>query len=605
MSLDGGDAKSLLKRNSTSSTLLANHVAKRQKVAPGATHPSGGRIVVAPEHAVYFAGKPAWTQIINSPAASDTALASTTYFSMVVENTYPGVIEDSVLRFRLTFTKGSLATDNSILPITQWFDRIEWYNRGTGQEIARYQGDILHLLMQTLSQEALKPLAELMNFDPKTGRPVCRQFTTATQHDFYLPLVHHWFDGLDLDYSELKHDMEIRFYPRGSIFRVPTAGNSVALNEIRMINGSSMLPSGLFRKVKMSKKGQVQQHNYIDYQRYTDTDHTMARSTEYMIDLDAFRHVSAGLIVTFRRNVRTDGPLGIATEGDFEYLSLGDGATIDHENVHGRSLMGMGTALPEEFFRMMGGAAELFNHEFLKHNCVYFIPFTADVSGMLGGEIDGFHNFVGDREKLVITTGGTVVDTTCTYDLVEQDTASSDGKVAGGGAFAEDDNGRVSLYYSGALIAETTYSGGDAATTLTLLEAKANASELLRSNDVQIAITETNPDALALINVTFTDLTGQPKIWNENETAASTDAIVDLAEKSCSEVGKFAFRLISSDETAGGVVSAMISRPGTYVPGKRGWGTAAISSIDVDIDVYSLYYRHLFNVDGRIEAHDD
>ena len=167
--------------------------------------------------------------------------------------------------------------------------------------------------------------------------------------------------------------------------------------------------------------------------------------------------------------------------------------------------------------------------------------------------------------------------------------------------FDDSDNGRISLLYNGALVAEVTYSGADALTTLTLLEGKANRSELLRSNDVQIAITETGPAGLAVLNVAFTDLTGQPKIWNENETAVSTDAIVTLAQKSCSEIGKFQFRLISSVQASGDSLSAMISRPGTYVPGKRGWP----ANRDVDIDVYSIYYRHLFNVNGRIEAHDD
>jgi hypothetical protein len=616
------DEKTLLKRSSESATLLANHTAKKQMVAPGKASKKGAQIILKPEHATYFTGKPAWVQITMQPAPAANALSITTPIYFIIENTYPGVVKDMVLRMRVTFSGTDPLADSSIVQTTRWFDRIEWYNRTTGQELARYPMDYGHLLMQTLSQEALVPLCERMNMNCKNGRSISRQFVNGQTYDFYLPMPHHWFEGLDVDFTELKHDIEVRLYPNcDGIFRkVQTGVNNeigggnaatVQLNELRFINTTEMMPSGLFRKQKAALAGKVMQHNYLDVQRYTDANQTWNPSSPYNIDLDSFRHVSAGLIMLIRRNARDSAEGKFLSDGHDQYLNLGDGATVDLENVHGKSLMGLGTPLDEAYFRLFTGAADLFNHEFLKHNAVYFIPFTHDVAGMLGGEIDGFKSFVGDREKIVVRTGNSSQPTTCVYRWESATSTTLDGDVTGAGTL--DDpllaQSIVEMWWDGKMVAKQVELGGGAV-DLAALAVRANQSEVLRSADVVLAVTTDNAGEAAgstNVTVTFTDLQGQPKIFSEADPSDAGLPVTDDI-RAFSEVSKFKVVVKTNAENAAytswddGTVSLppYTCVPQNYTPGQRGWETTT-----VDIDIYSIYHRHMFNEDGILVAHDD
>eukprot|EP00808_Paulinella_micropora_P022530 g41299.t1 len=96
--------------------------------------------------------------------------------NFILENNQSGAIHDATLRFKITFTtSGSQPTDSRVLPTTQWFERIEYIDRLTGTEIARYHGDMMHLILNTLPQEAIDQIADMVNMDPKTGKISGRQ----------------------------------------------------------------------------------------------------------------------------------------------------------------------------------------------------------------------------------------------------------------------------------------------------------------------------------------------------------------------------------------------------------------------------------------------
>ena len=282
-------------------TLVSQQANKVRVVAAGKRSRTGQPISILPEHSQAVDGKVMYMQEVMAPAPPTTALSSTNYFSFMLESGSLSLIEDLTLRFDISFTSTRTAerpTDNAVLPVTQWFEKIEFIDRATNKEIVRYQGDILHAMLLTLGLEQRKAWAKLANFNPYTGNPVATQFETASSagvtagaaanHYFYLPLVKTWLDGLDLDMDIMRHDLEMKFYPRGSIFlnaqtAAPTVdadaitlgqetrffnGSAATLTGIRAVAGSQMMSTSARLAHQAEKLTVTHQQNYLDWQKY-------------------------------------------------------------------------------------------------------------------------------------------------------------------------------------------------------------------------------------------------------------------------------------------------------------------------------------------------
>lgn len=429
---------------------------KYARVSTGAVDASSGLgVSVLPEHATYFTAKPLINQEIMTPAPSVSALNQTAYFSFILENKTGGIIDEASLRFTLQFErKDGLpygpGCNNAIQPVTQWFERIEWIDRGTGEELARYHGDMMNLLMGTETQEDLKALEGLLNLDRKTGRATRRQFASGEIVYIYYTLRHHWFEKCKLDLGALRGDIEIRFYPRGNIFvedqtALGNKGYKVNLNEIRMIQESAMYGGGQRVDLRSMKLSGAQRTNYLDFQQYVDQGRFWVPGQEYTIDLDQFHNDCAALILLLRKSgIQKDatGAVLIGTDGKevninpyvgkqlYKFESLGEQGTIDHENVHGRSLFGDGTPVDEMYFRTRY-PTEMFNNDFALCNTVYVVPFSQNLVGMLNGEIDGFHQFRGERERLRIRTGPAPVESVVKYYMINESSSQADPDASG------------------------------------------------------------------------------------------------------------------------------------------------------------------------------
>jgi hypothetical protein len=82
---------------------------------------------------------------------------------------------------------------------------------------------------------------------------------------------------------------------------------------------------------------------------------------------------------------------------------LGDKATIDYEDIQGRSLLGEGVPIDEKYLRKNTHPA-LFNKPSRKHTNVCIIPFSNDLKNMIHGDMDGYRVLRGDRESIKIVT---------------------------------------------------------------------------------------------------------------------------------------------------------------------------------------------------------
>lgn len=641
------------KRGPEKAGLEQNPLSKMQKVSSGVTDPrTGVALVTKPEHTTYFSDKPMINQEIMTPAPSTSALEQTAYFSFILENKTGGVVKDWTLRFNIQFerkngTPYGPGCNNAVHPVTQWFERIEWIDRMTGEEIARYHGDMLHMLFSTQAQEDLKAVDDMVNLCRETGRYTERQFAHNEIQYFYLPLIDHWFDEMDLDLGALKGDIEIRFYPRGTIFvedqdALPNAGAFRAnLLELRMIQGTSMYANGARIDLRKQKLTGGQRQNYLDFQQYIDYGRYFVPGQEYTVDLDQFHNDCAALIMLLRKSGVQKDAAGVPTgevidpyKGKqlYKFESLGEQGTIDHENVHGRSLFGDGTPVDELFFRRRY-PTELFNNDFAKKNSVYVVPFSNNLQGMLNGEIDGFHRFRGERERLRLRTGAAPAPTEITYYFLnEAQTGFMHGADPGnnrnvfevrfkGIQLAIRADKKLNLYPNGPLQGQfaSQYDGRlslkdivDTCNSTTALQAEniqigkidVEVKDVVSSNTRLISSTDANggiltdktdnPDPLAIdpnggeyvlnVKLHVTDLDGQPEVQHG----------ADLPKL---------FTIRMSTHSAGGDAVESISDSTVaetiFTPGKRGFNAGVY-----DVTLYAIYYRTITEVGGKLMASD-
>lgn len=639
------------KRGPEKAGLEENPLSKMQKVSSGVTDPrTGVALKTKPEHTTFYSDKPMINQEIMTPAPSTAALEQTAYFSFILENKSGGVVKDWTLRFTIQFERKNgqpyrPGCNNAVHPVTQWFERIEWIDRMTGEEICRYHGDMLHMLFSTQPQEDLKAVDDMVNICRETGRYTERQFAHNEIQYFYLPLIDHWFQDMDLDLGALKGDIEIRFYPRGTIFvedqdSLPLDGAFKAnLLELRMIQGTSMYANGARIDLRRQKLTGGQRQNYLDYQQYIDYGRYFVPGQEYTIDLDQFHNDCAALVMLLRKSGVQKDAAGVLT-GEvvdpykgaqlYKFESLGEQGTIDHENVHGRSLFGDGTPVDELFFRRRY-PTELFNNDFAKRNSVYVVPFSNNLQGMLNGEIDGFHRFRGERERLRLRTGAAPTPTVVTYNFLnEQDVGFMIGARPGSARNV------LEVYFKGIQlvlksdnrlnISPTTgelVSKYDTAIVLSQLIATANSTTSLQAENIQISKIEVEvqdiggvlpnrtissadpnggvivdrraaPDPLAIdpasgefvkaMKVYVTDLDGQPEIQHGSDLP---------------KLFQFRFSTMNTGAEPDQHVTDSTIAETTFTPGKRGFNAGVY-----DVTLYAIYYRTITEVGGKLMASD-
>jgi len=544
-------------RASASGTVVEQSSAKRRRVESAKKHESGQPITLEVEQAIAYDGKKMFVQEVMTPAAATNALAQTSQFSFIIENDATGRVNDVVLRFSVTVQ--TAATE--LLPVPLWFDRIEWYDRHSGREIARYHGDMLWWMIQTLPKDAQEVLADPVNFESKSGQVSRYSQQVGEQKYFYLPMPHNWIEGFKLDLSLLRGDLEIKFYPKGDC-RTSTAGTAanVVLNEIRWIASSEMMSAVSRLEFRKEKAMSVWQHNYVDCQQRTEPARAYAANTSYTIDLDQFHHRSAMLIFCLRQNATGAEQL--------RYVPLGPTSTIDHENVHGRSMLGDGTPIDESYYRRWINSS-VFGSEYVKYNAVYVIPFANELHTAWGGEIDGWHDFRGDRERIRFTTGG--APTVTSYRVQWRDAA--------GLPLAPTTNANnIRVGYKGDY---TSAPINPLATTPAALTILLNELPSAIKDGVEFVITG---GAFIGSNVFFTVSLYERGTYNANTLAGQP-----FVRKGSGTL----------DVSIFGDATAVFTELTTFTEGTPGFVAGTYQ-----VDIYSIYHRNIQQFNGRLSVED-
>ena len=507
------------------------------------------QVAMKREQAVSYGGRPTKVTHIMTPAASTVALNSTSQFSMYIEADSVRLLKDGIFRFRVNNASGG-----SITPVATplWWERIEVYDRHSSAEIARCYGDVLYWFLMSQDEEVLRNWSSLIGYDPTTySQSPVPQANNTTRY-YWMPWPYAFWTGLGLDMSLMRGDIEIKFFPKGNI---SVGAEAVSLTEVALVSDTELMTLKDHQHWMQTVDTFAMRHQYIDSQRYRLTGQTLAAGLTYNFELDAFHHMSAGLVLCIRDEANT--PNSNLNNASTRYLAL-EGGTIDHKSLSGQSVFGRGRPVPSEYMRYVVGT-DLFNNNFIRYNAVYCVPFTHNIHAALAGEIDGFHEFRGDRELLEVVMPPAVVPEVQTITGV-------------GTAVATD---FIKISYKGA------YTAGFAANTaLAVIQPLVNALPTVVADGITVVLTGDTFDQAACATVfTITTIQGQG-VNLGGASFQAHQAFVDVAGASTLSA-----------------LNTTLTTPG--IPG--GW-PATVTTYQVDI--YSLYTREITFSRGRLFVKD-
>jgi hypothetical protein len=365
----------------------STHIRKRGYVY-NKKHASGKNLALKPHHAVQYNDRHTVRTLQMTPPVNENVFTTGSTFKYILEQNSAKTIKNLVWRFQIT-EQGTGAT--TLAPTPYWFERIEVYDRHTGNEIARYYGDNLFWSVSLLDQQDINRLTPYMNLDGSVSQ------TAGSTRYYYLPMIASWSDNFDLDLSSLNHELEFRFHPKTGIIR--SGSTDIVCNDVSLVAEEVKFCSDGQAEVKAFMTKHVKAHNYLVPQQYIKTGQTMNANTKYTFNLDTFHHKSALIQFCIRAS---DANLN----GDIvNYEDLSDGL-IDLVTQSGESVYGNGSALVADYAKDILGTRH-YNNAFYDDNNVYSIVFCDDIGSAFDGKIDGYYTFRGQKDQLEITTPST------------------------------------------------------------------------------------------------------------------------------------------------------------------------------------------------------
>jgi hypothetical protein len=479
---------------------------------------------------------------VMTPAPNENALTSGTQIKYFIENNAVQEIATLTLRFQVRMDGGNA----KLAPTPYWFDRVEIYDRHTGQELARYYDDALHFMVNTVEQDTSEQWAKLANYDPDSLKQSTKEQVQGETRYYYLPMVASIFEGAGLDMSVVRNDIEIRFHPRDP--RISGAGTP-ALTEVASLISVEQEDSSS-RQAKARFYGKcVSSHNFLNTQQFSNVAQTLNAGTKYSFDLDQFDHTSGALIVAIR-------PTGSNNTDNARqaYMNLYDG-TVDVVGTSGVSIYAGGRPVDNEYLSRVEAPRCVGSQYFRKISVVPIM--WGNLAKGLHGSIDGYNRFVGDKNRFEFTTpqAGTAGEIAYTFTSAPA-------------------NGQVRIGWR------------DSQTTLAVQfnTTAQNYSDIMNSLPSVIEDDlEFNFDVPFLGNTVSTATitrrsTGQPVHFDRRNALIAT-------------------RNTLEDAGTNEVIANIQSFP--VVDAVEGWVNGSY-----DVDIYSLYFRTLHQDQGRIAVED-
>lgn len=339
-----------------------------------------------------YSSRKCLTTDVCTPSPNELALVNGSMIKYFLENRSIQNIESVCFRFQIRMDDA----DDILTPTPYFFDRLEIYNRSTGQELTRIYADVLFQFMNILDQDHVEQWAELCNYDSTNYKRSSKVHKQGTTRYYYLPLVASFFDGMHLDLSSFNYDLEFRFHPANGGPTTKNAGTPKLLEVACLLEEDK--PTHVSSKAhRQFLTRHVTSHQYLDTQQYIETGRVMVPSTRYEFDLDQFDHVSAAIVVL----IRPTNPTNQFNRFQEGIVDLYDGQ-IDHLDVSGTSLYGDGRQVKADYLRKI--IAPKYASSQFYGKLPYYPIMYGDLSQAYHGSIHGSYKFDGSKQRLSIET---------------------------------------------------------------------------------------------------------------------------------------------------------------------------------------------------------
>lgn len=481
------------------------------------------------------------TTVVMTPSPNVNSLEVGSQIKFFIENQSVNRIETLTLRFQVQINSNA----SKLASVEHWFNEIQIIDRTSGVEICRYHDDVLKVFNNIIDTDKVKQHNLLKNTDTQTYKSSDFEHQTDVGGKYYyLPLIGSVFDGSNLDMTILSGDIEIRLIPRtGGI--ISSGGGNTSLLEVAAIvsiDDDDMISRRSYIDFHNSH---VMQHNFLNSQKYEVINQAMNSGTQYSFDLDAFDHVSAGLLLAIRP---TGSNVNLADSRN-NYMDLTN-SLIDVVSSSGVSVYSSGRPIDTNYIKHIKAPRHT-TSDFFEKVHIYPVMF-GDLINSIKGVVDGYHKFQGEKYKLQITT--------TSKNNINQEIVFNNSAIP--------DAGFIVVTYKGVSTAPIAFNASANALSNAL-------TDLSTSKKESLVWTFDNPLNSALTTATLSNTSGQAAEW----------------------VKEVSVKELSSYKSAG--VNVDVTLDTDSDPPEKGWVNG-----NYDIEIYSLYHRNLYISKGKIGLED-
>lgn len=316
----------------------------------------------------------------------------------------PGKVRSATLEVKVKATGASMV----LCPAPFFFDKWElWPNDGTKDNVQRIFPESLIAYWAAINPAKFRALLPDLNMNENFWTNNV-SIASGDSKIFRFPLLSDWFSMVQPNLQYIRGETILKLFTRNGI--VVSGSGVPELQSVRLIFETEEHVDAVADYEESIYKGIVIKP-YLNIQRIQPVAQTLTAGTQSSVSLENLSGACAGLGFCIRSSTSA------ASNGLLDFVDLGPDATIDIGTETNDSMLGMGSAIPADYFR-----TEVFSKHFSSDVSdkipFYFIPFCENMSRALLGERNGFRKFnKDDKYLLYITPSGAGTAEVVTVDL--------------------------------------------------------------------------------------------------------------------------------------------------------------------------------------------
>ena len=344
---------------------------------------------------------PHWVKIPITPSAPTNAFSNGATINFDIEPFDVHEMNDVEIKLTLSASGGNV----SLVPSFWLMDKIILESdRGSGVEISRiYPETILSWCVMTMKEDMLRQYPKLGNFHlteykySNQNKITIGDDTTlydGQTREIYIPIPLNFIKMAALDMSHISTPLRLRFECSNDVVVSGDVANLSLDNIELVVNSRTDEPFDVQHRKNTHLRNN--KYVYLEAERLTYNDKSIQPNVEVKYDLQSFVANSPFLVIVVKGSTSPQA----SDETLYDFLELGDAATIDLQNTSGQSEISASQnevdikRLEKYYFENIGTKTI---------QGMYVLPFCEDVSKALAGNMNGFYSFTGNKMYLCIT----------------------------------------------------------------------------------------------------------------------------------------------------------------------------------------------------------